>query len=411
MIEQTDFAGSMVFKPRHEFSLTLIPAMVTLIFTVSGIAAALATGDTVVLLLPVIGFFFYGLVLLTTAAPGYSYRIEKNELVLKNTFTQRRINLKDIAAAYLFTGEQAQAYLTELETPWADATRSRDFSLWSRSVKRNTEILRFMSVPLVTSSRSVGSKTNITRFKVLARGEYLLIRTSDNAVRMITPKDTEGLYRRIIAAGAVEGNAEKIITSEKEYAKGREEERKDKFPKSFVRVYRIVAFGIAAFIVIVTFIGLIHPPEGTAAQNQTPAAEAMTAEPSETASPAEEAFPEPGWVDGNTLLVRVDSMYWPAEDQPVETRISLMREFGDLEAQSAFARFIAEEYAQKRALTPADTQWDQLLMALKDWAGELPKERIHEDLGERLRFGKFVYRFTAPNLKEEAETRIAGFEN
>lgn len=104
-------------------------------------------------------------------------------------------------------------------------------------------------------------------------------------------------------------------------------------------------------------------------------------------------------------------MYWPREDQPEETRVSLMREFGDLEAESAFARFIAEEYVETRGISPADMEWDAAVSALKDWAGELPKDRVHEDLGERLRFGKFVYRFSSPNLKAEAERRFEAYGN
>lgn len=202
MSEQTTVGDSIEFKPRRAFSLTLIPAAVTGIFAAAGAAAWLFTGDKTALFLPLTGLFFYALVFLTAAALGYSYRITNKILILKNTYTRTKVNLRDISAVYRFSREQAQTFLTELETPWVSATRRRDFSLWGKTVRRNAEILRFMSVPLVTSSRSAGSKANITRFKALTEGEYLLIQSIDGTKRMITPRDTDALYRALLDAGA-----------------------------------------------------------------------------------------------------------------------------------------------------------------------------------------------------------------
>ncbi len=257
----------------------------------------------------------------------------------------------------------------------------------------------------------------------MARGEYILVETVDGAARMLTPKDAEGLYRRLLAAGARPGNPDKPVAAERERLEREEEGRKDRFSGRFVRTYRIASFALVAFVVGAVVFGLFREsgrtvPAGTS-DAVSPAADEDTLASGNTGAnaagdglaegslPAER--PAAGWTDGNTLRVWVDSMYWPREDQPRDDRISQMREFGDLEAESAFANYVSEEYAARNGIAPEDMKWDQGVKALKDWAAELPKTRIYEDLGDRLRFGKFVYEYSSPGLKAEAERRFAAF--
>ncbi len=403
-----DSSGNAVYPPRRAYSLLLVPALFTGFFTVVGIVVYVYTREYQALFMPLFAFVLFAVVALTTAAKGVSYRLGDRDLMVKNSFKSAAIPVRDIARAYLLDQERAGRFLTALEQPYVDATRAYDFSAWKSSLKRNSELIRYMSVPLVTSSRSAGRPNNIVEFKALSRGSYVLVETRDGRRLMLTPVDAEGFYDELRSRGVAAGDPEAAVANETNRAERVEDDRRDRFPKKFVRIYRIVSFGIAAVFVAVVLIGLIFNPGGKkeSAPRTEPVAVAPAAPLPETASyPAER--PEAGWVDGNTLRVRVDSMYWPPEDQPRETRISLMREFGKAGAASAFAYFVANEYAEKNGIEPKDMRWDKGVQALKDWAHDIPKKLIHEDLGDRLRFGKFVYEYSKPGLRDEA-VRIFG---
>ena len=394
-----------IIPARRSFRPVRIPVLVSLLFITIGTVIFMVSGDPLTLFFSGFGLLILLIVLIIAAAPGIAYKLDGEELVLKNSITRRRIPLHDIQSVALLDRQQTAEYMHARQKPMIAATRSYNLGLWWHSAKGNADLQRFLSIPLVTTTTAAGHENNITSYSVRTEGDYIFFETVEARTFLLTPKDPIELRDIIAGAGARQLEPTELIRQAVDHSSAAIRDPKIARGRRFIRIYMAAAFAVILTGVLV-YLFIIDPSTGetgaTAAAAQGPESPVEASVPPREAPAPEEVELSTVWVDDSTLRVHLQSNYFPPGGMEQEERADLLRQMGYLESNWKFAYFIMDDYLKTEQLTPEHFKHDQAIQALRDWSRTLPCSRVREKMPGETPFAEFVFQYHKATLREEA---------
>jgi hypothetical protein len=137
------------------------------------------------------------LMLLSILSPGSRYRIDGQGLLLKKGLSTCRIAFSDITGLRVLDEPEANAVVREYMTPAMASEAGLDLKGWVRSNKKYSDFVRYCTVPIILSKITSGNTLNIVKFWGRTSGDFLILRETSGAERLLSPVDPAALQEAL----------------------------------------------------------------------------------------------------------------------------------------------------------------------------------------------------------------------
>lgn len=290
--------GETVFKARRSVGKLWIFLVGFGIFIPIGMVIFLLTGEKAGLAFAAFGLLPDFYILYRILAPGSIYRVGIEGIYLRHGSSKRWITSEELRGAAILSEEQAKEILNRYLAPSIQSERSLDLKGWYRSNYAYGNFIRFCTVPIVQETKSVGSSLNITSFKNLTSGVFILLKLQNGEEFLLSPEDGNAFFRGLSTNFRLADT-----TPSSSYAPENDRDWQNRSRKRR-KWYYIYAFGTFFIVLTIVMVNFVIPALGRSPGGAGDTERAGDAGGSGGGQAAvDERLPEPGWVDGNTFRV------------------------------------------------------------------------------------------------------------
>jgi hypothetical protein len=372
-----DEYGVEKFKVRRTVGKAIVFIVAFGIFIPIGAAVYFLVDKTAGLAMALFGAVPQIFFILTVRAPGSSYGIGTNELLIKKGLSKRTIRFADLKAVKVLSVDETKSILNNYLEPTVQSERNLDLKSWYQSNKKYAAFTRYCTVPIVQQTTAAGHTRNITKFAVRTSGDFVMLRLVDGDELLISPEDAHGLVNRLRSTAPIDGS----ITIDPRSAQGRKVvPREDKKKKKAWAVYRAVGFVLVAAVAVTIYMTR-RPAEERVVPAPLPVADDAAVDVEEPAPPTPVAL-ETGWLDGNTFRIVVEARLTNTFLTEADARQKDLRRLVDFYYAHDTVSALAIAYAEQHDLTLSEDDYSAVLNSLLAPISELSVVVMSEEFSK-----------------------------
>lgn len=332
------------------------------------------------------------LMLLSILSPGSRYRVDGQGLLLKKGLSTCRIAFSDITGLRVLDETEANAVVREYMTPAMASEAGLDLKGWVRSNKKYSDFVRYCTVPIILSKITSGNTLNIVKFWGRTSGDFLILRETSGAERLLSPVDPAALQEALalrIRPGADLRAPYPYRSEQTSLAGGR--------PVSHRRKILIINLITAAVILAAVAVYLTtRSPAAAVAEN--PAAP----------EGGEAASGQIGWLDADSFRARVERPLLATVIEDPEQRKTFLREALAASCHFDLVDGMTCDYYLRFGLDPQGAARERVWNAVANYLFTLQQLTISEEFDPDVTAVSALIEIRCPGLRESVDGLIAG---